>query len=654
MKESTIEADSDLRYLMQDHFLRYASYVILDRAIPNIVDGLKPVQRRILHTLFRIHDGKLHKVANAAGQAMAFHPHGDAPITDALVNLANKGYLLDRQGNFGNIYTGDPAAASRYIETRLSQLAIETMFNPDITETIPSYDGRNQEPVCLPAKIPVLLMQGAEGIAVGMSTRILPHNFVELLEAEIAILEGKPFEVYPDFYTGGLMDVSQYEQGNGKVKLRAKIDIVDQKTLVIREICYGTTTESLTRSIDDAAKKGKIKIDSINDYTADQVEIEIKLPRGQYAKDLIKSLYAFTDCEVSLSSQITVIKGDRPVETNVNDVLKDHAERLKGYLKRELEIERDRLKEKIFDKTLEQIFIENRLYKPIETIGSYEKIHECIEKGLKPFHKKLSRKPAHEDRERLLNIPIRRISKFDIQKNQDDIKALIKKLANVEKDLKQVKKVTVRYLKALIKTYGKEFERLTEIRSIKEIDKKAIATKQVKVGVDLETGFIGTRVKSAHSFECTNFDKILVLSEDGTYRVMNIPEKEYVKNPVFAGVADKKTVVNVIYQDPKKGIPYSKRFIVKKFILDKVYRYFDEGMKLLYLTTAANQTLELRLKPKAKQKVKKLVFDFESTLIKGVSAKGVKIYNNAVKKVVPKDEGEPSDDPQLDLFSLTS
>jgi len=330
----------DLKQIMRHHYLKYASYVILDRAIPHVIDGLKPVQRRILHTLWRMHDGKLHKVANVAGQAMAYHPHGDAPIVDALVNMSNKGYLLDQQGNFGNIYTGDPPAAARYIETKLSPLATETLFNPDLTETIPSYDGRHQEPVCLPAKIPVVLMQGASGIAVGMSTNILPHNFRELLEAEIAILEDREFQVLPDFPTGGVMDASQYDKGKGRVKLRAKIEIRDLKTIVITEVCYGTTTESLIHSIDEAAKRGKIKIESIHDYTSDKVEIEIKLPRGHYAEDLINALYAYTECEVSISPQIIVIKDDLPWETNVDEILHLHVDLLKGYLKKELEIEK--------------------------------------------------------------------------------------------------------------------------------------------------------------------------------------------------------------------------------------------------------------------------------------------------------------------------
>ncbi len=330
----------DVKQLMRHHYLKYASYVILDRAIPNIFDGLKPVQRRILHTLWNMHDGKLHKVANVAGQTMAFHPHGDAPITEALVNVSNKGYLLDQQGNFGNIFTGDSAAAARYIETRLSALALETMFNPDLTAYVPSYDGRNQEPVCLPAKIPLLLMQGTDGIAVGMSTHIMPHNFVELLQAEIDLLEGREIEILPDFPTGGVMDASDYQRGKGRIKLRAKIDIKDPKSIVIREVCYGTTTESLIRSIDEAAKRGKIKIDAINDYTSEHVEIEIKLPRGHYAEDLITTLYAYTECEVSLTSQMIVIKDNFPCELDVHEILALHLEKLQEYLKAELEIEK--------------------------------------------------------------------------------------------------------------------------------------------------------------------------------------------------------------------------------------------------------------------------------------------------------------------------
>lgn len=630
--------EEDLKQLMRYHYVKYASYVILDRAIPNVIDGLKPVQRRILYTLWNMHDGKLHKVANVAGQTMALHPHGDAPITEALVTMANKGYLLDRQGNFGNIFTGDPAAASRYIESRLSSLATETLFNADLTETVLSYDGRHKEPVSLPAKIPVVLLQGADGIAVGMSTHIFPHHFIELLEAEIAILEGKEFTILPDFPTGGIMDASQYEKGRGKVKLRAKIESKDVKTLVIREICYGTTTESLIRSIDEAAKKGKIKIESIHDYTSDKVEIEIKLPRGQYAQDLLDALYAYTECEVSLSSQIIVIKDNLPWEADVDDILKFHTEKLQEYLRRELEIEGDRLKEKIFDKSLERIFIENRLYKIIEDLDQYDQIHQAIAHSLKPFHSQLLREPTAEDREKLLNIPLRRISRFDINKNQEEIASYQSQLEKVEKELKNIKKVTIRYLQQLIKKYQKEFPRRTEIQSIEHIDMRAIKTRQIKVGFDPASGFVGTKVVSDQTIECTNFDKLLILFSDGSYLVTNIPEKQYLHHHgnkvVYVGVADKKTVINVAYKDPKTHYCYAKRFIIEKFILDKSYRYLDEGMNLEFISTRPFNTLELQLIPKTKQKIAKELFKLEGVLIKRVTAKGIKMSSREVKKII--------------------
>lgn len=627
----------DLKQIMKHHYVKYASYVILDRAIPHVIDGLKPVQRRILHTLWTMHDGKLHKVANVAGQTMAFHPHGDAPIIDALVNMANKGYLLDQQGNFGNIFTGDPAAAARYIETRLSSMAEETLFNPDLTETVASYDGRHQEPVCLPAKIPLVLLQGASGIAVGMSTYILPHNLQELLEAEIAILEGKEFLVVPDFLTGGIMDASDYNKGKGKVKLRAKIEVRDPKTIVITEVCYGTTTELLIHSIDEAAKRGKIKIESIHDYTADKVEIEIKLPRGHYAEDLINALYAYTECEVSLSSQIIVIKDDLPWETTVDEILHLHVELVKGYLKRELEIERDRILAKIFDKTLEQIFIENRLYKKIENVASAEKIHATVEESLQPFHEQLLRIPVHEDRERLLNIPIRRISRFDIDKNQEEIAGLKKDLAKVEKELKNIKHYTIKYLRQLIEKYGKEYPRRTQIQTIEQLDKRAISTKQIKVGFDLASGFVGTKITDGKTIECTNYDKLLILFDDGIYKVINIPEKQYIhgsnNQAVYVGVADKSTVFSVIYKDPVTHLCFAKKFVVKTFIVEKEYNYFDKGMVLGCFTTDPNVEVEMQFIPKIKQKLSKMQFDFKDVLVKGTSAKGIKISNRGIKKI---------------------
>lgn len=627
----------DVKQLMRKNYLTYASYVILDRAIPNVFDGLKPVQRRILHTLWSMDDGKLHKVANVAGQTMAFHPHGDAPITEALVNISNKGYLLDQQGNFGNIYTGDSAAAARYIETRLSALAKETMFNPHLTKMVASYDGRNQEPVALPAKIPLLLMQGAEGIAVGMSTHILPHNFVELLMAEIDILEGKEVNIVPDFLTGGIMDASDYQKGKGKIKLRARIETKDPKTIVIKEICYGTTTESLIRSIDEAAKKGKIKIDSIDDYTSEKVEIEIKLPRGSYAEDLIDALYAYTDCEVSISSQMIVIKDDMPCELNVIEILNLYVQKLQEYLKEELEIEKRRLQEKVFELTLEQIFIENRLYKKIENINTYEKVHSTIAASLEEFHHMLSRIPTYEDRETLLSIPIRRISRFDIEKNQLSIVEKQNELAVIEKHLKNIKKFATTYLRNLLTKYGKHFPRKTQMKQLEQVDLRAIQTREIKVGFDAASGFVGTKVAGSHTLECTNFDKLLLMYDDGTYLVTNVMEKQYVNRDTskiaYVGVADKKTVMAAVYKDLKTHLCYAKKFIVSKYILDKVYRYFDENFQLVALTTHLENVVEMHVIPKVGQKPTKIIVPLERVLVKGVTAGGLRLSNKGIKKV---------------------
>lgn len=624
----------DLRDQMKDHFLQYASYVILDRAIPNVVDGLKPVQRRILETLFKQNDDKLHKVANMVGQTMMLHPHGDAAIYEALVNLASKGFLMDRQGNFGNLFTGDPSAAARYIETRLSPLARETMFNPDITEKVPSYDGRNLEPITLPAKIPLLLMQGADGIAVGMATHILPHNFTELLEAEIAYLEGYEFRIFPDFPTGGIMDKSEYDKGRGKIKLRAKIEIKDPKTLVIRDICYGTTTESLIRSIDEAAKKGKIKIESIDDYTAKDVEIEIKLPRGQYAEEILDALYAFTACEVSINSQVIVIKDGQPWETDVNEILAYNADKLVEFLKRELQIEQERLLEKMFYRTLERIFIENRLYKKIEIVKTLEGIHDTLDVSFKPFKKELMRTPTHDDREKLLQIPIRRISRFDIDKNQEEIIQLKELLRGVEKDLKNVKKFTINYLKKLIDKYGANYPRKTRIKAIEEIDRRAIETKQIKIGYDPKTAFVGTKVSGPVQLTCTNFDKLLVLFKDGTYKATNIPDKQYVEGAVWVGVADKTTVINVIYKNTETKQAWAKRFIVEKFILDKPYRYLDENAKLEYISSDVEPELEITLAPKkGKQKASKLTYPMKEVLVKGAQTRGIRVGTQEFKSL---------------------
>lgn len=625
----------DFKKLFQKNFLSYASYVILDRAIPSAIDGLKPVQRRILWMLKKIDDGKMHKVANVAGQTMALHPHGDKPIIDALVNLANKGYLLDMQGNFGNPLTGDPASAARYIETRLSKLAKTTVFNLELTETVPSYDGRAEEPKFLPMKIPLLLMQGAEGIAVGMSTKILPHNFVELLEAEIAYLQRKKYEVFPDFPSGGSIDVSDYQEGKGKVRLRASIETIDDKTLVIREICYGTTTESLIRSIDEAAKKGKIKIEGISDYTSEKIEIEIRLPRGQYADQVKEQLYAFTDCEVTIHSSMIMILDQAPIEMTTTALVADHAERLQGYLKKELELEKEQLLEKIFQKTLEQVFIENRLYKKIEEIKSLEQIHQTVTKSLTPFLPQLSRIPTEQDQERLLAIPIRRISRFDIEKFQKELVEIEKRVQQIQKDLLSLSKFTINYLRSLLKDFEAFFPRKTRIETLELIDKKKVGTQKIRVGFDPNQGFIGTKI-SENPIECSNHSKLILLFDDASFKVISIPEKLYLfadkRRPIFIGEADKETTFNVVYTENESKYPYIKRFIIKQFILEKEYRFLEEDQKLQYFSEVP-VTLEVTFTKTARSKLNKLRIAVEEFPVKSVKAKGVRMAAKEFGKV---------------------
>jgi len=461
-------------------------------------------------------------------------------------------------------------------------------------------------------------------------------------------LEGRCYSLLPDFLTGGIMDASHYNKGKGKVRLRTKFDIVDAKTIVIREICHGTTTESLIRSIDEAAKKGKIKIDAIHDYTADKVEIEIKLPRGVYANELIDSLHAYTECEVSLSPQMIVIKDQLPWETDVHEILELHVENLQYYLKRELEIERAQLMERVFEKTLEQIFIENRLYQAIEHVSSNSEIHAVVAKGLEPFLFKLSRIPTEEDREKLLNIPIRRISRFDLDKNRQEIMAAESAILKVEGKLAALKAHAISYLKKLLAKYGKDFPRRTQVQSIERIDLRAIETKDIEVFFDAKSGFLGTKVSGATTLRCTNFDKIVLFYVDGTYQVISIPEKQYVHREkckiAHLAVADKKTIVNIVFKEPQSGFCFAKKFIVEKFILEKTYRYLDEGMQLLFFSTQPNPVVEVVFVPKVKQKTSQLRYSFQDLAVKGVSAKGVRIAPRAVQDVFLATE--PAKSPQ--------
>ncbi|MDO5577502.1 MAG: DNA topoisomerase IV subunit A, partial [Fibrobacter sp.] len=543
-----------VKNLYDVNFLEYASYVIKERAIPDVKDGLKPVQRRILHTLYEMDDGKFHKVANVVGSCMRYHPHGDASIGDALVGLANKDLFIEKQGNFGNIYTGDPASAVRYIECRLTRLAKDTLFNPQITEFIDSYDGRNREPVTLPAKLPVLLALGAEGIAVGMATKVLPHNLIELLEAEIAYLQNEQLLVYPDFITCGYADVSEYEDGNGKILVRAKLDTSDPKRIVIKELPFGSTTESLINSIESAAKKGKLKIAGISDYTAENVEIEIRLARGVHAREVVDGLYAFTECENSISVNLMVIKDEKPVCMSVSEVIRQNADQLVKILTAELKLEEQQLKDKLHVKTLEQIFIENRIYKKIETKTTSQDVIKAVFEGLKPFQDQIRREVTVEDIETLLKIPIRRISLYDINRAKKEMQEIENRLKEIKKHLNSIVDYSISCLHEIIDKYAAEFPRHTELISFEKVDVREAAQRNLKLRYDRDTGYLGHEVNGNQLFDVSVYDRILVIRKTGTYSVIDVPEKIFVdKGMLFCGFVDKEQVFTVLYKDNKTG-----------------------------------------------------------------------------------------------------
>ena len=630
---------SQLNKMMTYNFMEFASYVIKDRAIPDIDDGLKPVQRRILHTLKKVDDGKYHKVANVVGETMKYHPHGDSSIYGALVNIANKDFFIDKQGNFGNIITGDNASAARYIECRLTPLAREVLFNKETTEFVDSYDGRNQEPIALPAKVPVLLMQGAEGIAVGMATKVFPHNFNELLKAQIDILNGKRIRLYPDFPQGGLMDVSQYDNGHGKVKVRAKIEKINKNTLVIKEIPAGTTTESLIQNIEDAVKNGKIKLSSINDFTGENVEIELKVSRGIDADRTMEALYAFTNCEISLSSNITIIKNNRPVIFSVPEVLHHNTQRLVDYLRWELEIEENKLNERFHEKTLEQIFIENRIYKRIEDCTEEDAVYEAVYAGLEPFKDQFRREVTREDIDRLLRIPIRRISLFDINKNRKELDDILKALEEVKYNLKHLKEYTINFIKELLKKYGKDYPRRTEVTELEQVDAKEIALSNTKVGLDRKGGYVGTSVSGADSFKCTEFDKIVVLFRDGKFKVMNIPDKLFVGRFYEAFVVDKEQIYSIVYRDNKTGLSYHKRCKIDRFILEKEYQLCPPKCKIELFETNYGIVLECELENTARSKDQKAELIFDDIPVRGTTAKGFKTANRKIEKFLKLKRG---------------
>ena len=627
---------SYVKKMMNTNFLEYASYVIKDRAITDIDDGLKPVQRRILHSLNEMEDGKFNKVANVVGNTMKYHPHGDASIYSSLIVLANKDLFIEKQGNFGNIYTGDDASAARYIECRLTPLAKEVLFNKDLTEYTDSYDGRNKEPITLPSKIPNLLLMGTEGIAVGMSTKVLPHNFNELLEAQIKILNNEKFTIYPDFAQGGLIDVSEYKRGNGKVKVRAVIDIKDNKTLIIKEIPYGTTTQSLINSIEQGVKKGKIKINSINDYTSEKVEIELKTSRGENAEDVLKSLYAYSDCELSISVNLITLVENKPIQLTVNKVLEYNTKKLVFDLKKELEIEKGKLMQKLHDLTLEQIFIENRIYKKIEELKTYESIIETITKEMNKFQHLFIRPLVEEDIEKLLQIKIKRISRFDIENHRKEKDDIVRALKDIETKLKNIKKYTIEYIGNLIEKYGKDYQRKTKIIKMDTISIKDIPAEEIKIFWDKKGGFLGTDVRGDHYFLATTFDKFLVISKDSTYKIISIDSKTFVDtNVVYINKFNPQKIFSVIYTDLESNISYAKKFKIEKFITNKVYSIGSANKSILnYMTFDPEDKVRVHYKKKPRQKINEEVYDFSQLELKGVSARGNRVSTKEVSKVV--------------------
>ena len=631
-----------LHKLFDTNFLDYTSYVIRERAIPDINDGLKPVQRRILQTLHNMDDGRFHKVANVVGETMKLHPHGDQSIFAALVNLANKCYLIDRQGNFGNIFTGDQASAARYIECRLTPLSRETLFNKDLTEFVDSYDGRMEEPVSLPAKLPMLLLLGAEGIAVGMATKIMPHNFCELLKCQIKYLNGKKFILYPDFPRGGIVDVSDYGHGNGKLRCRAKIEQVDDKTITVTELPYNLTTQTLIDSVEKAAKNGKIKITSINDYTAEEVEVEIKLPRGVHADETIDALYAFTDCELSVSPNLVVIRDNMPCVVEVEEVLRHNTDKLLQDLEKELNIERGRLLDRLHARKLEQIFIEERLYKEIEEKISYKAVISTIRQALFPFADELIRKVTKDDIERLLEIKIKRISRYDINRQQKEIQTLEKGIAVIEKHLQDMVGFTKDYIESLLKKYGKKYPRKSKLKHFDEVNARAAALSNIHVAYHRESGFIGHKIKVENKrkdleLTCSEYDRIMLIFKDGLYRVTNVADKVFVgSNLLWMGVVSKDLVFNIIYRSGLENLTYAKRFKMPKFIINREYRLFPEHKRsVIQMLAVGSQDVRARISlvPSSRARYNSMEIEMDDFLLKGASAKGKRISNRVVRRV---------------------
>ncbi len=625
-----------LKPLMDQNFLEYASYVIKDRAIPDILDGLKPVQRRILHTMREMDDGKFSKVANIVGDTMKLHPHGDASIGSALIVMANKEYFIEKQGNFGNILTGDPASAPRYIEARLTPLAKEVLFNAELTEFSDSYDGRNKEPIVLPAKLPVTLLFGAEGIAVGMSTRILPHNFNEVIDAQIAFLNNIPFKLFPDFMNGGFLDTGQYEDGCGKVRVRARIDITDEKILTVRELPFGVTTESLIQSVQDAVNKGKFKLSSIDDFTAEKVEIELKAVRGMDAKKLLKLLYAFTQCEVSISVNLLLIQANQPVQLTVSEVLRQNTIRLKDILRRELLLSLEQARRKWHMRRMEMYFIGEKIYQKLEACDSYEEALEVVKKAVLQIESVLPFPVEQADIEKLLTLQIKRISRYDQQESQKELDKLKVTISSLNKSLKDIPLYTIKYLEKIKDKYGQDYPRRSKIKSFDEIRAQDVAEKQ-KVGWDRKEGFLGLNVKSATTtFFCSAYDKMVVIRKDGSYQVIRVPEKQFIgKNAICVEKLNSETVHNVIYWEGATRVCYAKRFRVEKFIMDREYNLFPakKGAKILHLSQGEGILLEVSFVPTPRIRKSNDIYILDDLAIKGIQARGNKVSSKSVQSV---------------------
>jgi len=636
--------------MFENYFLDYASYVILDRAVPDLYDGLKPVQRRILHSMNELEDGRYNKAANIIGNTMKYHPHGDASIGDAMVQLGQKDIAIDTQGNWGNIFTGDEAAAPRYIEARLTKFALEVIFNHKTTEWKMSYDGRNKEPIALPVKFPLLLAQGVEGIAVGLNTKILPHNFLELIDASIAILENRDFEIYPDFPTGGTLDVSKYNEGlrGGKIRNRAKISIVDKKILVIHEIPYGTTTTSLiANSIATAIEKGKLKIKKIDDNTAEKVEILLHLQPGVSPDQTIDALYAFTDCEMSYSPNACVIHNRKPQFMSVKEILRINTENTLNLIKRELEIELSELEDDWHKWSLEKIFFEKRIYKELEKdTDTWEKQIDNIEKAFDPYRDLFRREITREDILKLCEKPVRKISKFDIKQADEKIAQIEKKIDEVLRHLKHLVKYAIQYFENLKKKYGEGKERKTEIKNFDNIVAATVAVANQKLYVNKKEGFVGTALKKDEDIEfvcdCSDIDEIVVFLDNGTFMVSKVSEKQFFgKDILHVDVFrrnDDRTVYNMVYADGYNGKAMVKRFSVGGVTRDKPYDLTQgtAGSKVVYFTSNPNgeaEKVKVFLKAKAKLKKTQFDFDFSTLAIKGRASQGNILSKNPVRKI---------------------